>query len=165
MYRWLKLCIFIIAGVLVAGVLALNTGGEDRSAKSSSVEISEASIPLPRVASGDTEIPVVQSSYCWGTLGCADYVGGQAMVEGTAAVAVSPGSSIHISFDYIPVPAQVNVQQYQDNEIIEISLGDGSFVAPKESGIYYYGISAYWNSEDGKYSIGDTSSVFVIEVV
>ncbi|WP_158442600.1 hypothetical protein [Paenibacillus sabinae] len=39
-----------------------------------------------------------------------------------------------------------------------------SFTAPHEAGIYYYGVSAFWKTEDGLYSTGDTSSVFKIEV-
>ncbi|MBP1993005.1 hypothetical protein [Paenibacillus eucommiae] len=176
--RVFKWATFMIIGLLVVGAfifltplgnnaiadLVSNTRYEGY-AKSVGIKIHKKSPPIPKVTSGTTEIPVVQSSYCWGKLGCADYAGGKAMVEAKSTTVVSPGSSIRVSFDYKPLPTQLIVQQYQNDEIIEIPLSDGYYVVPKERGVYYYGISAFWQSEDGKYSKGDISSVFVIEVI
>lgn len=44
------------------------------------------------------------------------------------------------------------------------SLKEDRFNAPKEPGVYYYGISAFWTRADGKSTEGDTSVVFSIEV-
>ncbi len=58
----------------------------------------------------------------------------------------------------------MNIQQFIDDETLQIPLKNGSFNAPKERGTYYYGVSALWIIDDGKFSLGDTSAVFVIEV-
>ncbi len=125
---------------------------------------SEKTPPVPKVVSEKTHIPVTQSSYCWGKLGCADYAGGKTMLRDKIPTVVAPGSNIKVSFDYKPAPTQVAVQQFQDEQTVDVPLKDGSFKAPKEKGVYYYGLSAYWTTDNGKYSRGDTSSVFVIEV-
>ena len=54
--------------------------------------------------------------------------------------------------------------QFLDNKMPEVAFSDGYFIAPAESGIYYYGISGSWLSKDGKFSEGSTTSVFAIEV-
>jgi hypothetical protein len=125
---------------------------------------SEKTPPIPKVFSEKTKIPVTQSSYCWGNLGCADYVGGKTMLKGKTPTVVTSEAKIKISFDYKPEPTQLNVQHFQNDKTIEVPLKDGYFNAPKEKGVYYYGLSAYWKTKDSKYSKGDTSSVFVIEV-
>lgn len=145
------------------GNLVANTRFEGY-ARSVGIRIIKKSPPLPSVTSGQTQIPVTQSSYCWGKLGCADYSGGKSMVEGKTPTIVTPEAKISISFEYKPAPTMVSVQEFQDDKSVEIPLIDGFFNAPKEKGIYYYGISAFWTTDDGKYSKGDTSSVFVIEV-
>jgi hypothetical protein len=127
------------------------------------VEIGKAP-PLPKVVSENTVIPITQSSYCWGKLGCADYVGGKPMLKGKTPTIVTAESNIKISFDYKPAPSQLNVQQFKNDKTVEVPLKDGYFNAPIEKGVYYYGISAYWKTDDGKYSEGDTSSVFAIEI-
>jgi hypothetical protein len=124
----------------------------------------KGSPPLPIVVSMNTKVPVSQSSYCWGNLGCADYVGGKLMLKGEIPTIVTSEANIKISFDYKPGPTELNVQQLQENKIIEVPLKDGYITAPKENGVYYYNISAFWKTDDGKFSTGDTSSVFVIEV-
>lgn len=86
------------------------------------------------------------------------------MLEGKTPTVVAPESNIKVSFAYKPAPTHLVVEQFQDEKNIEIPLKDGYFQAPKEKGVYYYGLSAYWRTDDGKYSKGDTSSVFVIEV-
>ncbi|ULO06113.1 hypothetical protein H1230_24190 [Paenibacillus sp. 19GGS1-52] len=177
LFRKFKGLFVILLGLLALGALILWTpAGNDAIAnivsntrlegyaKSLGIEIHKKSPPLPTVTSEASEIPVVQSSYCWGTLGCGEYAGGKLMLEGKSATLVPSGSAISIRFDYKPKPTQLNVYQYLNDTAISITLRDGHFDAPKESGVYYYGISAYWTSDDGKYSKGDTSSVFVIEV-
>lgn len=125
---------------------------------------SEKAPPLPKVVSGKIEIPVVQSSYCWGKLGCADYVGGKYMVKGKVPTILPSGAYIKIYFNYKPLPSQLNITQFLNDKNIEILMKEGFIKAPIKKGVYYYGISAFWKSEDSKYSKGDTSSVFVIEV-
>lgn len=58
----------------------------------------------------------------------------------------------------------MNIQEFIDDETLQIPLENGSFKAPKEQGTYYYGISALWTADDGKFSLGETSAVFVIGV-
>lgn len=120
--------------------------------------------PLPNVISENITIPVTQSSYCWGKLGCADYAGGRTMLKGKTPTVVTPEANIKISFDYKPAPTQLNVHEFKDDKTVEVPMKEGYFISPKEKGIYYYGVSAYWKTDDGKYSKGDTSSVFAIEV-
>ncbi|MFB7815650.1 hypothetical protein ACFC0X_15885 [Paenibacillus chitinolyticus] len=128
------------------------------------VGCSEKTPPIPKVISEKTQIPVTQSSYCWGKLGCADYAGGKTMLKGKNPTVVVPESNIKVSFDYKPAPTQIAVQQFQDEKIVDVPLTDGYFKAPKEKGAYYYGLSAYWTTDDRQYSKGSTSSVFIIEV-
>lgn len=86
------------------------------------------------------------------------------MFKGITPTAVISEADILVSFAYKPEPNELSIQQFGDDKTIQIPLKNGSFSAPKEKGIYYYGISAFWTTDDGKYSKGDTSSVFVIEV-
>lgn len=86
------------------------------------------------------------------------------MLKGTIPTVVTPEADIKVSFAYKPAPNELSVHQFDDDKIKQIPMKNGSFIAPKEKGIYYYGISAFWRTDDGKYSRGDTSSVFVIEV-
>jgi hypothetical protein len=146
-----------------AGNLVSNTRFE-KYAKSVGIKIIKKSPPLPNVTSGQTQIPVIQSSYCWGNLGCADYAGGKAMLKGVTPTTLTPEADIKVSFAYKPAPNGLNIQQSSDDKTIQIPLKNGSFNAPKEKGIYYYDIQAFWTTDDRKYSKGDTSSAFVIEV-
>lgn len=127
-------------------------------------DLSKQTPPLPKVIAGNTEVPVVQSSYCWGYLGCACYAVGESMFEGKTPTVMAPDTHIKISFDYNPGPTEMYTQQFQGNLTTPVPLEDGYIIAPKESGVYYYGISAVWKTDDGKYSNGDTSSAFAIEV-
>jgi hypothetical protein len=120
--------------------------------------------PLPTVVSGRAKIPVVQSSYTWGKLGSVDYVGGADMVKGKTPLILQSGAEIKISFDYKPNPSIIIIEQFQDGKSNEVPMKDGVIKAPKEKGVYYYGVSAFWRTDDNAYSKGDTSSVFVIEV-
>ncbi|MBD3921707.1 hypothetical protein H8B09_23275 [Paenibacillus sp. PR3] len=134
-------------------------------AKKAGIPISKKAPPLPKVTSEQIQIPVIQSSYCWSNLGCADYAGGKSQLQGVSPTPVNPGAAIKVSFSYKPKPNTLSIQQFGDEyKSTQIPFNNGSFIAPKEQGIYYYGISAYWTTADGKYSKGDTSSVFVIEV-
>ncbi|RXZ81741.1 hypothetical protein EBB07_13885 [Paenibacillaceae bacterium] len=128
------------------------------------VGCSEKTPPIPKITSDKNQIPVTQSSYCWGKLGCADYARGKTMLKGKTPTVVVPESNIEVSFDYKPAPTQIAVQQFQDEKTVDAPLVDGYFKAPKEKGVYYYGLSGDWTTDDGKYSKGSTSSVFVIEV-
>jgi hypothetical protein len=125
---------------------------------------SEKAPPLPTVVSGTIEIPVVQSSYSWHKLGMADYAGGKSMVEGKVPTILTSGAIIDISFEYKPQPTLIRIKEFLNDKAIEVPFKDGFIKVPIKKGIYYYGIEAYWTTKDGKYSNGDTSSVFVIEV-
>ncbi|MEW4370127.1 hypothetical protein [Paenibacillus kandeliae] len=123
-------------------------------------------LPSLVVQSGKTDIPVVQSSYCWGSLGCADYVATPAMLRDHKLPTVSPGATIDIMFPYTPLPSEIQLHSLgttaSDHAVI--SLQNGTFHAPTNLGTYYYTFQAGWTSEDGMYSMGDTSFVFGFQV-
>ncbi|QHW31036.1 hypothetical protein GZH47_09325 [Paenibacillus rhizovicinus] len=122
-------------------------------------------IPQPFVVSDGNAIPTKQSTYCWGNRGCADYAGGYDTSLNATAAVVKAGAPIDVSFAYKPIPAKVEVTQYFENRAGSgVPLTGGRYHAPTEPGLYYYGISAYWTSADGKYSAGDTSVVYAIRV-
>ena len=143
--------------VLLASILIFVGCSEEKTT-------SNQTPPIPKVMSERTSIPVTQGSYCWGNLGCADYAGGKAMLQGKKPTVVAPESKIEISFHYKPGPSHIRVNQLLGDRSIEIILKNGHLVAPKEKGIYYYWTSAYWLSDDGEHSMGDTSSFFFIEI-
>lgn len=63
------------------------------------------------------------------------------MVEGKTPTVVSPESNIKVSYDYEPAPTQIIVQQFLDEQTIDVSLQDGYFQSPQEKGAYNrYGI-------------------------
>ena len=114
--------------------------------------------PLPKVTAGNRTIPVVQGSYCWGKLGCADYASVPNLLKGKSVTTASPDETIQIKFDYNPQPDKLYVDQMENDRPIHISMKDGTFHAPKDKGLYKYAIMAQWTKG------GDTSSVFAIEV-
>ncbi|MBW4080497.1 hypothetical protein [Paenibacillus sp. S150] len=125
----------------------------------------EGQPPLPSVQTGSTTIPAVQSSYCWDTLGCGDYVGGKALLNGTAPAVINPGDRVSIALDYEPLPSKVSVSEIrEDNVYVPVDLLNGAFEAPKKKGVYYYLYEATWLTEDGKYTLNQTSAVFAAEV-
>lgn len=86
------------------------------------------------------------------------------MMEGKSPAVVPPEARIDISFHHKPQPSEIRIEQFTDDGAAAIPFTEGSITAPGAKGVYYYGISAYWRSSDGKYSNGDASSVFAIEV-
>ncbi|OPA78624.1 hypothetical protein BVG16_12225 [Paenibacillus selenitireducens] len=122
------------------------------------VELEKKAPPLPRVVVGNTEVPVKQSSYCWGELGCADYAGGIESFEGRSPTIVTPEASMKFTFDYQPGPAELHLNQIQDSTNQDIPIQDSDWITPKDKGVYYYHISASWEKK------GSTSATFVIEV-
>ncbi|AZN39879.1 hypothetical protein [Paenibacillus albus] len=166
-WRWILL-ILVFAGSL-AWVLSLPNTKEWKGQVSSKVrELSQDTLPEFHVTAGDTEdseIPVTQSTYCWGNRGCADYAWGKMMTRGIEPTSVEAGANIHIRLEDVPVPSELIAQKFLDDNTYEtVTLVDGVFKAPSSAGVYHYGVSAYWKTEDGKYSKGDSSVVFVIEV-
>ncbi|WP_143186152.1 hypothetical protein [Paenibacillus sp. P3E] len=122
--------------------------------------------PLPIVSTPITSVHVVQSSYCWDTLGCADYVGGRAMLNGEPPTVIDPGDRISIKPNYEPLPAKVYVSEIRENNVyLPVDLSDGVFEAPKVKGLYYYLYEATWLTEDGKYTLNQTSAVFAVEIM
>ncbi len=137
--------------------------------------LSDDVLPVLQVKAGDTTIPAVQSSYCWGTKGCADFVGGAAMLKGKSLPTIQAGTSVQLHFPYTPEPAVIELVQYPlrlsentsnshvqstADQAISITIHDGAFQATQKAGDYYYEFGASWMSEDGKYSSGQTSFVF-----
>ncbi|AJY74354.1 hypothetical protein VN24_06910 [Paenibacillus beijingensis] len=60
-----------------------------------------------------------------------------------APTLVNAGADIKISFAYKPAPSKMYVQRFLEDNAIDVPLKDGHFDAPKERGLYYYGISAF----------------------
>ncbi|WP_218619253.1 hypothetical protein [Paenibacillus sp. P46E] len=122
--------------------------------------------PLPIVSTPITSVHVVQSSYCWEMLGCADYVGGRAMLNGEPPTVIDPGDQITIKPNYEPLPAKVYVSEIREKNVyLPVALSDGVFEAPKVKGLYYYLYEAAWLTEDGKYTLNQTSAVFAVEIM
>lgn len=119
--------------------------------------------PAAKVISDQKVIPVMQSSYCWGN-SCVDYPGAETLLKGKKPARITPESPIAVSFDSKIAPAQIAVQQFRGDKVIDIPLNDGSMKAPLEQGVYYYGVMGSWTADDDKELQGSTSSVFVIEV-
>ncbi|SEP10725.1 hypothetical protein [Paenibacillus sp. OV219] len=163
-WRWVLL--ILIVACSLAWAISLPKTKEWKGQVSTKVrELSQDSLPEFHVSAGDTVVPVTQGTYCWGNRGCADYAWGKMMTRGLEPTAVEAGKEIHISLEDVPVPLDLIAQQFLDNNTYEtVTLADGVFKAPTAPGVYHYGVSAYWKTEDGKYSKGDSSVVFVIEV-
>ncbi|MBY9079501.1 hypothetical protein KIH86_15270 [Paenibacillus sp. HN-1] len=119
--------------------------------------------PLPLIRSGETDLSMYQSTYCWGTV-CADYVGAEDQLKGKTPNVIPAGAIVEVRFPYDPAPSTVRLVQHQDGKIAEIPLSDGTFLAPDEPGVYAYSVSAFWGSGDGITSLGDTMVVFSIQV-
>jgi hypothetical protein len=77
----------LLCGLLSISLLTL-TGCRSKNTNQINVVTPKATMitkevpPLPKVVSVNTEVPVSQSSYCWGKLGCADYADGKSMLRG-----------------------------------------------------------------------------------
>lgn len=163
-WRW-GLLLLVVAGS-IAWVMSLPNPKEWKTHVGEKVrELSQDSLPEFVVTAGETVVPVTQSTYCWGNRGCADYAWGKMMTRGIEPTVVEAGSTIHIGLKDVSAPSSMNVQRFLDaNSYETVKLVDGAFQAPSTRGVYHYGISAYWKTSDGKYSKGDSSVVFVIEV-
>ncbi|BBH21967.1 hypothetical protein Back11_33120 [Paenibacillus baekrokdamisoli] len=150
--------LYIPPGNRVVADFVRNTRLE-QYAKIIGVKIEKKYPPQPKVMAGTVDIPTTQSTYCWGKLGCADYAGGIIMVKNKIKAIVSPDTLIKIKYNYSTSPSKLTVTQLEENnKSILVQLSNNCFQAPKESGVYYYEISASWQTK------GDTSSVFAIEV-
>ncbi|WP_433943044.1 hypothetical protein [Paenibacillus sp. SN-8-1] len=102
-----------------AGQLVAHTRLEG-FATSVGISVKKDSPPLPRVTFGTTQIQVTQSTYCWGKLGCADYADGRTLAQGKTPTVVAPGALIQISFDYKPSPNELNLQQFVDDNSVQV---------------------------------------------
>ncbi|WP_151736357.1 hypothetical protein [Paenibacillus tengchongensis] len=121
--------------------------------------------PLPSVHAAEADVTVMQNSYCWDYLGCADYVGIPGMLDQVEPTTVQPGERLQILLDYSPAPTEELLYRWIDNGNYEqVPLSGQLFTAPEESGRYYYMYSANWMTDDGVYVLNQTSAVFSIEV-
>ncbi|MDF9841155.1 MULTISPECIES: hypothetical protein [unclassified Paenibacillus] len=121
--------------------------------------------PLPVITAGAAAIPAVQSGYCWDYLGCADIAIGAQRYEGMSLTVVQPGERIGIVLNYEPQPSSVVVAAVgDDNAYDPVPLIEGGISAPEEKGVYYYMYFANWTTEDGVYTLNQTSAVFAFEV-
>ncbi|MFD1772874.1 hypothetical protein [Paenibacillus rhizophilus] len=157
--------LFIVIAVLLNGCDRTRTLSAD-SGKTAYPSVTDDKVPTPIITaegSGD-EIPSEQRSYCWGKLGCADYIGGMQGMEETPPALIRPGEQISVVFPYQQQPVQMNLVRFTGDGQTQIAMIGNFFTAPLEDGVYYYGVSAFWKTEDGLYSTGDTSCVFKIRV-
>jgi hypothetical protein len=121
--------------------------------------------PQPLIKAGEKALTVYQSSYCWSTV-CADYVDPEDMLKDKPMEQVESGAPISFVFKNVKQPTEINVTRSQNGTFTQEALIGNSFTAPKEKGIYYYSLSAYWlKDKEKRISEGDSSYVFVIEVV
>ncbi|MCD9025918.1 YobA family protein [Cohnella silvisoli] len=124
-----------------------------------------ATPPQPLIKAGEKKLAVYQSSYCWGT-GCADYVGPEEMLKEKPKEQVEPGATITFAFENVKQPTEIYVSRSASRAVTQEKLDGSSFAAPKEKGIYYYSLSAWWmKDKEKRISEGDSSYVFAIEVV
>ncbi|NDI37260.1 hypothetical protein [Chengkuizengella sediminis] len=122
-------------------------------------------IPQPIIYYDEVELLVYQSSYCWGTLGCADYIGAEEMLKEEPKTIVSPNTEFRIEFKNVRQPDDLVLWIIQDQKPIDIEMENYSFMAPEEEGIYFYDLYANWiSSKNDKVSLGGSSYVFAIEV-
>ncbi|WP_411342765.1 hypothetical protein ACE3MZ_13950 [Paenibacillus sp. WLX1005] len=123
-------------------------------------------LPSLVVHAGEMDIPVAQSSYCWGDLGCRDYTSDPKMLDDQTLPTLSSGAAIALVFPYDPAPNQIQVTSLGTSASVDsvIALRDWTFDAPLKRGTYFYTFQAYWTSEDGMYTQGDTSFVFGFQI-
>ncbi|AIQ53009.1 hypothetical protein R70331_16775 [Paenibacillus sp. FSL R7-0331] len=89
----------------------------------------------------------------------------KAAVPRTDADGCSARDRIDIVLNYEPQPSSVLVTAVEeDNPYIPVPLTEGGFTAPDEKGVYYYMYFANWTTEDGIYTLNQTSAVFAVEV-
>ncbi|MFD2876589.1 hypothetical protein ACFTAO_12480 [Paenibacillus rhizoplanae] len=110
-----------------------NTRLEGNAKKELGLELHRNRRRYPLLLPGKTQIPVTQGSYCWGKLGCADYTGGQSMVQGVTPTVIAPEGRIDVAYTYKPAPGGLTVQQFVDDKEVQIPLKNGSFNAPKRT--------------------------------
>lgn len=130
-------------------------------------------LPVPQVIAENKELLILQSSYCWGKLGCADYSFVKSRIPQDSRTIIKAKSEISVSYQYNTPPTLISVVLYENDKddiytvnmkVTEIQLDKGIFHAPAKSGEYYYIIKANWSSGQGAQPSGDTSSVLVIEI-
>jgi hypothetical protein len=125
-----------------------------------------AAPPQPIIKAGEQALTVYQSSYCWGTMGCADYVGPEGMLQDKPKDQVKPGALITFIFENVKQPTEIDVSRSQDGSLTQETSVGNSFAAPKEKGTYYYSLSAFWlKDKEKRISEGSSSYAFAIEVV
>lgn len=118
--------------------------------------------PKPLVMAEGQQITTEQGSYCWNTLvsnTCVDKISPiDMMVEShTMPTAVSPNSTIEITFKKSPI-ADIIVNRWQRSDENEgITMTNHTFTAPENPGVYIYSVYGEWVQ-------GSSSVVFAIEV-
>ncbi|HIW32369.1 MAG TPA: hypothetical protein IAA29_06260 [Candidatus Paenibacillus intestinavium] len=136
-------------------------------------QLTAKELPVPQVIAENKELPILQSSYCWGKLGCADYGFMKSKIAQDSRTILNAATEISVLYQYNTPPTLISVVLYEndkddiyttDTKVTEIQLNNGIFHAPAESGEYYYIIRASWSSGQGSQASGDTSSILVIEV-
>ncbi|WP_052723824.1 hypothetical protein [Paenibacillus wulumuqiensis] len=162
---WLITAIIVVVSVLMVPRLFESTipPAIAPAAGHPPVDWSADKPPAPTITAGKTAIPWVQTTYCWNQ-GCADSVGGQDAMTGKEPAIVPANTIIHVGYPYDPAPNELIVQQFVNNQPVNIPLQNGSFAAPAAKGTYYYALSASWIKENTEYTLGDTSAAFAIEV-
>lgn len=122
-----------------------------------------SSPPQPSIQANGKTIAVYQSSYCWGST-CADYAAPEMMLKDKEADQVTAQAAITFIFKG-KQPTEISLSTFRDGIPSEVKITDHAFEAPKEEGIYYYGLSATWlKDKEQRISEGSSSYVFALEV-
>ncbi|WP_422657611.1 hypothetical protein ACK8P5_17865 [Paenibacillus sp. EC2-1] len=119
--------------------------------------------PTPKLTAGGKSITTHQSTYCWGKLGCVDYVNPEEMLKDEMKNIVKPNTVITIQIDG-KQPNELYLYIDNKDETDDGLITSNQFETPSEPGIYYYALSASWLSEDKKFNEGSSSYAFAIEV-
>jgi len=123
--------------------------------------------PIPVIQSEDVSLAIYQSSYCWnkGNVGeCKDYIAPAEMLKDKDKDRVKAGAKMTVRFDSKP-PTELYLSIAHDGDITQHNVDDGSFSIPREPGIYYGLLSAFWLiDKENRVSEGSSSYAFAIEV-
>lgn len=109
---------------------------------------------------GDKKIVTTRESYCWESYSSSkcerEDRSTLELVKLKEPVIVEPNAEIKIEFNRILNPIMDRTSVFQlaktkDGKGRSIKLNKHKFSAPKESGIYYYSLSAEWTQGRGQY--------------
>ncbi|WP_019155739.1 hypothetical protein [Robertmurraya massiliosenegalensis] len=125
--------------------------------------------PMAKVVINEVEYETVLGTYCWSggwNSGiCVDTAGPAELLKEKEPISVKGGEMVTIKIDFEPRPTKIHVEQFINETGTEVPLEDLQISSPKEPGIYFYSIGAWWLDEDDEnVSLGDAFYAFALEV-